>query len=62
MRLEYYFIIGSFVYLLVLPLIGSHARGENGASCLASAKSFFTKLYCYSGYFGAAFFLRGPRG
>jgi len=28
MRLEYYFIIGSFVYLLVLPLIGSHARGE----------------------------------
>jgi hypothetical protein len=49
MRLELSFLNLSFVDLVMLPLKdGSHARGEEGASCMASAGLLLTKLCLFT--------------
>jgi len=67
MRLECSFIIESFVYLLRLLLISSHARVEkrgflHGVSRIFYHVSFMLLVNSFLGPHFFFFFLRGPRG
>jgi len=63
MRLEFKFIIGSFVYLFVLPLIGSHARGERQGLLAWRQPSFLLPqsfYYEWVNHWAVIFFLGSP--
>jgi len=63
MRLECKFRFWSFVYLLLLPLNGSHARGEKQGLLAWRQPGFFNDKYLvYSGYgyLRRSFFFAAP--
>jgi len=64
MRLECSFIIESFVYLLRLLLISSHARGEKRGFLHGVSRIFYhvSFMVLMISFIGTSFFLRGPRG